>query len=49
MTNAATKEVVMSSNLIPEKALNGDVCTFFLHAIMSWQDGPREWATNYEW
>jgi hypothetical protein len=40
-SNAVTKEVVLFSSLTPDKALVGDVGTFFLHAIMSWQD---EWT-----
>jgi hypothetical protein len=31
-TKAATKEAALFSNLTPEKALDGDVYTFFLHA-----------------
>jgi hypothetical protein len=34
-TKAATIEADLFSNLIPEKAFKGDVCTHFLHVIMS--------------
>jgi hypothetical protein len=45
-TKAATKQAALFSNLTPEKALNGDVCTFFLHATMSWQDERTKTVGN---